>query len=224
MTYRLPFNGSFPVTQRYGEKYTSSFHTGIDFATPEGTPIFAAEAGKIIVSKRDTTSAKGGYGEYITILHNDGKASLYAHLRNRLAAEGFLVQKGALIGYSGNTGNSTGAHLHFEMRLNWADYKSHFDPFGGKVLFDSTPTSTPTSTPISTPGFQNLDNVSSGKIVGEVVNLRDENGNVIGSINNGVPVNIIGTKKTFGGLPYRECELKVYIAEHNGTYQLLGKR
>ena len=126
MEYRQPFDGDYPITQRYGEKDTSSFHTGIDYACPPGTPILASEDGRVVKAGWDST----GYGYMVEILHPDGNATLYAHL-SRIANGiyvGAKVVQSQVIGYSGSTGNSTGPHLHFEARKKWADYKSHFDP------------------------------------------------------------------------------------------------
>ena len=124
MYYRQPFSGDYPITQGYGETVTSSFHTGIDYGCPANTPILASETGMVVKAGWDNT----GYGNFVIILHPDGNATLYAHLNKINVTPGMMVNKGQVIGYSGSTGNSTGAHLHFEARHKWDDYKSHFDP------------------------------------------------------------------------------------------------
>lgn len=124
MTYRQPFRGEYPITQRYGEKDTSAFHTGIDYACPMGTEILASEAGLVVFAGWDKT----GYGNSVIIQHNDGNATLYAHLSKIGVVLRQKVEQGQVIGLSGSTGNSTGQHLHFEARRRWNDYKSHFDP------------------------------------------------------------------------------------------------
>ena len=124
MYYRQPFEGSYPITQNYGEAGTSAFHTGIDYACPENTPILASEAGTVMFAGWDST----GYGYCVIIQHADGNATLYAHLKMVAVKAGQKVQRSQVIGYSGTTGNSTGPHLHFEARKTWNDYKSHFDP------------------------------------------------------------------------------------------------
>lgn len=98
-----------PIT---GKRHT---HTGIDFASPQGTDIFAAEAGVVITSKRTS-----GYGNCIIIDHGNGLWTLYGHIRNGglLVKEGQSVKKGQKIAEVGSTGNSTGPHLHFEVRKN----------------------------------------------------------------------------------------------------------
>lgn len=124
MEYRQPFEGSYPITQGYGDKGTSAFHTGIDYALPANTPVLASESGTVVFSGWDNT----GYGNCVIILHPDGDATLYAHLNKVMAFKGNCVQKSQIIGYSGSTGNSTGPHLHFEARHTWNNYKDHFDP------------------------------------------------------------------------------------------------
>lgn len=124
MNYRQPFVGEYAITQRYGETYTSAFHTGIDYACPVTTPILASEAGQVMFSGWDNT----GFGYCVIIKHDDGNATLYAHLTMVVCKIGQKVERSQIIGYSGSTGNSTGPHLHFEARKVWNDYKSHFDP------------------------------------------------------------------------------------------------
>lgn len=127
MTYRQPFEGDWPITQKYGDTITSSFHTGIDYGCPEGTPILASNDGIVMVAKTDQSS-NGGYGKYVIIQHSDGKSTLYGHLKHFIVSPNQKVKQSEIIGYSGNTGNSTGPHLHFEARRIWHDYRSYFDP------------------------------------------------------------------------------------------------
>ena len=124
MSYRQPFKGDYPITQRYGEKYTSSFHTGIDYACPVGTKILASNDGQVMFAGSDQT----GYGLCVIIRHNDGNATLYAHLSRIYVKYWQTVKQGDVIAESGNTGNSTGPHLHFEARKAWAVFDTHFDP------------------------------------------------------------------------------------------------
>jgi len=91
----------------------SDYHRGLDFAVPVGTSVVASAGGQVITSR-----SGGGYGEYILIQHSGGYQTLYAHLSRRLVSEGQSVSAGQQIGLSGNTGTSTGPHLHFEARLN----------------------------------------------------------------------------------------------------------
>lgn len=88
-------------------------HRGVDVKMDIGDPVVAAEAGKVIISKYN----KGGYGNYIIIKHDNGTQTVYGHLSSRLKDVGAVVQRGELIALSGNTGRSTGPHLHFEIRF-----------------------------------------------------------------------------------------------------------
>lgn len=89
-------------------------YNGVDIAAPVGTPIFAAAAGEVIVAR--SSGWNGGYGEYVVIEHPNGTQTLYSHLSQVLVTSGISVFKGQVIGYVGNTGKSTGPHLHFEIR------------------------------------------------------------------------------------------------------------
>lgn len=125
MDYRQPFEGDYPITQRYGEKVTNSKgHTGIDYGCPLNTPILASKTGTVKFAGWDNT----GYGYCVIIQHADGNATLYAHLKMVAVKAGQKVERSQVIGYSGTTGKSTGPHLHFEARRTWNDYRSHFDP------------------------------------------------------------------------------------------------
>ncbi len=90
-------------------------HNGIDFGGPVGTPIYAAAGGTVIISKNDD-GWNGGYGNYVVIKHNNGAQTLYAHLDKVGVSYGESVSQGSQIGTMGNTGKSTGPHLHFEVR------------------------------------------------------------------------------------------------------------
>ena len=124
ITYRQPFRGEYPITQNYGDKDTSSFHTGIDYACPSGTEILASADGVVMHSDW----LNGGWGNSVIILHEAHKATLYAHLSKCIACKNQLVKQGEAIGLSGSTGNSTGPHLHFEARKDWQNYQTHFNP------------------------------------------------------------------------------------------------
>lgn len=89
-------------------------HSGIDVACPEGTPIRASKDGVCIKRREIETS----YGKYLFIEHAENLISIYAHNSELIINEGDHVKAGDIIAYSGNTGNSTGAHSHFEIRVN----------------------------------------------------------------------------------------------------------
>jgi len=89
-------------------------YNGIDLAAPMGMPVFASASGDVVVS--DDYGWNGGYGNYIVVSHDNGTQTLYAHLSKVIVGKGWRVVKGQVIGYVGNTGRSTGPHLHFEVR------------------------------------------------------------------------------------------------------------
>jgi murein DD-endopeptidase MepM/ murein hydrolase activator NlpD len=93
----------------------STYHQGVDLAGPEGTPIYATRAGRVTTA---TYSSSAGY--YVTINHLDGYSSIYMHMTNYVVSSGQTVSAGQLIGYMGNTGVSTGSHLHFGISYNGA--------------------------------------------------------------------------------------------------------
>jgi len=89
-------------------------YNGVDLAAPAGTPILAAASGEVIVSR--SSGWNGGYGLYVVIKHPNGTQTLYAHNSRNAVAVGERVVAGQVIGYVGNTGRSTGNHVHFEVR------------------------------------------------------------------------------------------------------------
>ncbi len=108
---------TWPTTNTWlsGYDYTPPTHNGLDFDGDFGSPIYAADAGVIVYSGWSSR----GYGNIIVIDHDRGWQTFYAHLMDgTMMACGMNVQKGQLIASMGSTGNSSGPHLHFEMRLN----------------------------------------------------------------------------------------------------------
>lgn len=100
--------------------YPHRIHTGIDVAGPYGTPVIAADTGVVYFYP-----GSYGYGNYVLMIHGNGYSTLYGHLSrfNGGMASGMIVARGDVIAYEGSTGNSTGPHLHFEIRVNnvWKD-------------------------------------------------------------------------------------------------------
>lgn len=101
-----------PVSSPFGPRW-GRLHAGIDLPLSEGTPLRSADAGKVVLA-----AWTGGYGNYVCIQHTSTMSTCYAHLSRYAAKVGGSVSQGQVIGYSGNTGNSTGPHLHFEVRIN----------------------------------------------------------------------------------------------------------
>lgn len=93
-------------------------HDGLDLAVAERTPVVAAAAGT--VARVAPTAASGGYGNLVVLDHGGAVETRYAHLSGFAVSPGQTVTAGQTLGWSGNTGNSTGPHLHFEIRVNGA--------------------------------------------------------------------------------------------------------
>lgn len=133
----------YPLSEknrRITNDYSNGGHQGIDYGIPVGTPVYAADDGIVIKSMAITEGGSPGrgtparapngklyrsYGEVIEIQHDAGIVTYYAHLSKRLVERGTKVNRGQLIGYSGNTGNSSGPHLHFEVRKNGTVVNPH---------------------------------------------------------------------------------------------------
>jgi LysM repeat protein len=105
--YMRPLKGGIKTQGIHG-------YNAVDIGTPVGTTIYAAASGDVIVSK--DSGWNGGYGNYVVISHPNGTQTLYAHLSSTIVVAGQHVVQGQVIGYSGSTGESTGPHLHFEVR------------------------------------------------------------------------------------------------------------
>jgi murein DD-endopeptidase MepM/ murein hydrolase activator NlpD len=103
-----------PVTSGFGVRW-GRMHEGIDIAVPVGTPVVAAAAGTVIAA-----GWLGGYGNLVVIDHGNGLATAYGHNSSLAVGVGQTVAQGQVISYSGNTGHSTGPHVHFEVRVNGA--------------------------------------------------------------------------------------------------------
>lgn len=122
LVFDWPFSPPYDITSPYGERYSNylgrwDFHTGLDIAKPSGTPIHAAADGVVAVA-----GWQGGYGKAVILYHGklngNDMYSLYAHQSSIAVHVGEDVQQGQVIGYVGMTGNASGPHLHFEIRVN----------------------------------------------------------------------------------------------------------
>jgi hypothetical protein len=146
----VPVNG--PITQLFGEnpdiykKWGFPGHNGIDYGIPNGTPVNSAAAGIV----NQVSFENGGYGNYVKIAHQDGSKTFYtyyAHLSSAAVSPGQKVKAGQLIGYSNNTGASTGPHLHFGLKIDGENpaYKGYVDPmpyFGSAETAETSPAGT----------------------------------------------------------------------------------
>lgn len=112
-----PITGT--ITSRFGARSSirSSAHTGLDIAAPKGTPIKAAAPGTVIWSGK-----KGSYGYLVVISHSNGVQTYYGHCSSLYVSAGQTISQGQVISAVGSTGNSTGNHLHFEIRVNGVAY------------------------------------------------------------------------------------------------------
>ncbi|MER5435688.1 M23 family metallopeptidase [Streptomyces sp. NPDC002588] len=104
-----------------------STHSGQDFAVPSGTKVMAAHGGMVVKAGGNGAGDGPAYGNAIVIKHGNDTYSQYAHLSRIDVKVGQIVKTGQRIALSGNTGNSTGPHLHFEIRTT-ANYGSAIDP------------------------------------------------------------------------------------------------
>lgn len=116
-TMCVPLKARYYISSRFGYRRdpfvrsVRKFHSGVDFAVPRGTPVYAAASGVV-----KTAGWHGGYGKFIKVAHNSNIATAYAHLSKILVKNGQFVKKGQLIAKVGSTGRSTSPHLHFEVR------------------------------------------------------------------------------------------------------------
>lgn len=114
--------GSITATMYYS---SGKYHGAVDFGVSVGTPVYAAADGIVVTS---TWGGSDSYGYYIKIKHYNGLYTLYAHASSLVVSVGQEVKQGQLIMYSGNTGNSTGPHLHFEVRVSPGGYSNRVNP------------------------------------------------------------------------------------------------
>lgn len=111
-SYAFPLKSYSYVSSEYGSRWGTT-HTGIDLAAPAGTHIYSWRSGTVTFA-----GWSGGYGNFIIVDHGDGFVTRYAHCSKIAVTKGQTVSQGQVIGYVGTTGNSTGNHLHFEVKVN----------------------------------------------------------------------------------------------------------
>ena len=116
--WQWPVPGHYKITSTFGPRIhpitgLPGNHTGTDIAAPKGTAILSARGGVVTISTYNNS-----YGNYVVVQHDNGIATLYAHMSSRAVSEGQAVTQGQTLGYVGSTGSSTGNHLHLEFRVN----------------------------------------------------------------------------------------------------------
>ena len=214
ITYRQPFVGEYPITQRFGETYTSKSHTGIDYACPAGTSILASADGTIIYAGWKD----GGYGYCVFLRHPDGNMTIYEHLSSVSVKVGQALSMSDVLGYSGSTGNSTGPHLHFEAR---DQNNKAFDPMRLPLIsVDDSIQPVPDTEQESKPVIP----VGVCQIVCDAAFVRDwENIQRQHLIYKGERLYAFADVKFYNGLPYRFIGAGMCVAEYDayGT-QILG--
>lgn len=118
-SYAWPCPSCYTITSNYGYRYLELYgytrlHAGTDIGAQYGAEVTAAAAGTVSIATHGST----GYGNYVMLAHADGSVTLYGHMSSLAVSAGQTVTQGQVIGYVGSTGNSTGPHLHFEVRIN----------------------------------------------------------------------------------------------------------
>ena len=228
LSFRQPFKGDYAISLDYHEKWLPTydnikkFHEGIDYGCPEGTPILASADGTVIRSG----FVASGYGNYITLMHEDGTGTVYAHLKVRTKQLFERVKQGDVIGYSGTTGNSSGPHLHFEYRRTASDYTTAEDP---KTVLRSVVDINPID-PTPEPVQSKFETIRSGQciVVADLVNVRChcDMSRVIDQLHKGDIISVGDEVTEYMGLPFRDfysskksCWLR--IAEHDPDTQLI---
>lgn len=231
ITYRQPFQGEFPITQKYGEVIpgvtkNGQPHTGIDYACPEKTNILASADGTVMFAGWEPT----GYGYCVIIQHPDGKATLYAHLTGPTVRINQKVQQGDVIGVSGSTGYATGPHLHFEARAQWNSYRSHFDPMTLPLMTVDDSISKPAA-----PTTETITLKEPADLGGTVIVVAPDGARVFNpdwsmrytGFPQGTQLHFTGKTEKRPGFPeYTYCEVyeeprKYYVAVHDGKTQIL---
>ena len=117
-SYAWPCPSCYTITSNYGYRYLELYgytrlHAGVDIGAQYGASVTAAASGSVTVATYSSS-----YGNYVMIYHADGSSTVYAHMSSLAVSAGQYVNQGDVIGYVGSTGNATGPHLHFEVRIN----------------------------------------------------------------------------------------------------------
>ncbi len=198
-----PLDGFFPITQHFGEnpqdyaRFGLAGHNGVDYGCPSGTPVLAAFDGVVERAQGDPT----GYGLHVKIKHAGGFWTIYGHFGALFVTTGQVVKAGEVLGLSGNTGNSTGPHLHYEIRVAGQERNG----YGGAVdplSFEESPLQ---------PG--------EALVTCQRLNVRDHagfDGRVIGQLVYGDVVETCGEPVDEDGITWQQVKLwvaKKYLSE-----------
>jgi hypothetical protein len=223
----LPVNG--PITQLFGEnpdvykKWGFPGHNGIDYGIPNGTPITAAAGGTVNLVGFEN----GGYGNYIKLSHTDGSKTYftyYAHLAGAAVAAGQKIKAGTVIGYSNNTGASTGPHLHFGLKIDGENppYKGYVDP----LPYFSSDAGALGESAVSTdfPDAAKIPSSLSFEVIPDFLNIRNGPGveySIVGQLQKG---RVVSGKRLQSKSVWIEYEKGRWIAlAFNGTVNLKVK-
>ncbi|NWG06118.1 MAG: peptidoglycan DD-metalloendopeptidase family protein [Chloroflexi bacterium] len=189
----VPVNG--PITQLFGEnpqiykKWGFPGHNGVDYGIANGTPVGAAAAGFVAA----VSFENGGYGNYVKLSHKDGAKTFYtyyAHLASAAVSPGQKVKAGDTVGFSNNTGASTGPHLHFGLRIDGENpsYKGYVDPM--PYFMGGAPDTEEPATGADMPDAVKLPNLSF-EVASEVLNVRNGPGvefPIVGQLQKGAKI------------------------------------
>ena len=195
ITLTPPVNG--PITQLFGEdpdfykKFGYAGHNGIDYGIPNGTPVKAAADGTVTL----VSFENGGYGNYVKLTHMDGTKpyyTYYAHLASAAVSAGQKVAVGTIIGYSNNTGASTGPHLHFGLKIDGQNpaFKDYVDPM---PYLQATPVTAPGggTTAEDFPGTVDLPSNTTFEVTYQTLNVRNGPGveySIVGQLSKGAKI------------------------------------
>ena len=225
-----PFlNKYFQITQYFGEnpnayiQFGVQGHNGVDFGCPEGTSIYSVFPGTVTRTGYD----QQGYGNYVRVTTSFGRI-IYAHLREYVININKKVIMGQMIGRSGNTGYSSGPHLHLEMRKNGEEgngYNGAVDPLL-YLMYDAIPDIAPAPLPPFNPPvpIENIVIGSEAIVMIDSLNIRNgvvttyDGANVIGQLHLGSRIKVISIEESSTGIKWAKFIGYCCIANDDGVY------
>jgi murein DD-endopeptidase MepM/ murein hydrolase activator NlpD len=143
LALRVPIVGNYELTAKFNQSgglWTSGKHTGQDFAAPAGRTVVAAASGMVTFA-----GSSGKYGNRVEITHANGMVTTYSHLATIAVSRFEVVESGEKVGSVGETGNTTGPHLHFEVKLGgiFVDPMKYIGVTGGPAPVPNDPDASP---------------------------------------------------------------------------------